>query len=286
MTDKECFIIMPITTPAEFIHAYRDDREHFLHVMKCIFVPAIEKAGFKPILPVIQGSEIIHGEIISNIESADLVLCDMSILNPNVFFELGIRTALNKPVCLVKDNLIEKVPFDTNIINYHLYSPDLSSWVVKDGIEKLASHIKECFSRSNNCNSLWRYFGLKSIATPPEKLNKEDGEFEYLNMQVEAIRKQLSEQSKVTQFSQDKNKEWIYYKDEQYKLNKFHLDEIINNLFSSYVINVNQIIPHKDSLGTTFIIAYEGDKHLPEELITELRNVEQKYGIKLDWVGS
>lgn len=58
MTDKECFIIMPITTPTDFISMYKDDCQHFLHVMQCLFKPAIEKAEFKPILPVVQGSEI------------------------------------------------------------------------------------------------------------------------------------------------------------------------------------------------------------------------------------
>lgn len=38
------------------------------------------------------------------VEEADMVLCDMSRLNANVFFELGIRTALDRPAALVKDD--------------------------------------------------------------------------------------------------------------------------------------------------------------------------------------
>ena len=37
---------------------YKDDCKRFLHVMQCLFKPPIEKAGSKPILPVVQGSEI------------------------------------------------------------------------------------------------------------------------------------------------------------------------------------------------------------------------------------
>ena len=47
--------------------------------------------------PTASGSDLIHAKIIKNLETADLVLCDMSALNPNVFFEFGMRTALNKP---------------------------------------------------------------------------------------------------------------------------------------------------------------------------------------------
>lgn len=70
----------------------------FVHIL---LIPAIKKAGFEPILQKTKGSELIHGEIIRNIESADFILCDTSVLNPDVFFELGIRTSLNKPVCIL-----------------------------------------------------------------------------------------------------------------------------------------------------------------------------------------
>ena len=114
MTD--CFIIMPITTPAHLVGDYSHDANHFQHVLEHLFQPAIREAGYEPIPPSARGSDLIHAEIISRIESADLVLCDMSTLNPNVFFELGIRTALDKPVCMVKDLLTTQVPFDTAVI--------------------------------------------------------------------------------------------------------------------------------------------------------------------------
>lgn len=162
MTDKKCFIIMPVTTPPELVSIYKGDSDHFLHVMEHLFIPAIKEAGFEPIRPITKGSDIIHGHIISNLKSSDLVLCDMSINNPNVFFELGIRTALNKSVCLVKDPFVEKVPFDVVPVNYHEYSPDLSTWKVEDEVDKLAKHIKNSFSENDNCNSLWKYFGNKA----------------------------------------------------------------------------------------------------------------------------
>jgi hypothetical protein len=138
MTDKKCFIIMPVSTPPGLVSVYKEDNDHFLHVMEHLFIPAIKEAGFEPIRPITKGSDIIHGHIISNLESSDLVLCDMSNNNPNVFFELGIRTALNKSICVVKDCFVEKVPFDVVPINYHVYSPDLFPWEVEDEVDKLA----------------------------------------------------------------------------------------------------------------------------------------------------
>src|SRR5947207_1642478 len=116
---RNCFIIMPISTPEPFVNLYGGDTTHFQHVLDYLFKPAINKVGLTPVPPIMEGSDIIHAEIIKKIEEAELVLCDISTLNANVFFELGIRTALDKPICIVKDNLTIVTPFDTSIINHH-----------------------------------------------------------------------------------------------------------------------------------------------------------------------
>lgn len=163
---------------------------------------------------------MIQGHIISNLESSDLVLCDMSIHNPNVFFELGIRTALNKPVCLVKDDITKDDPFDTAPINYSIYSSNLSGWVLKEEIKKLTNHIKDSFSKSNNYNSLWKYLGFKSFATPPDKLGGESDKIDYLidfvNSQFGVIKEQInalsSTKSSVLSTEIDKNSLKFRYK--------------------------------------------------------------------------
>jgi len=191
LVKKKCFIIMPISTPEEWLTKYSNDKNHFKHVLDHLLLPSLEKADLDPIPPIAKGSELIHGEIIKNIETAELVLCDMSILNPNVFFELGIRTALNKPVCLIKDEVTPKIPFDTTIINNHTYLNALNPWTLENEIENLANHIEESLKRSNDTNSLWKYFSLSSTAHPIESEKGIDGRIDYLTMQIEALRNQL-----------------------------------------------------------------------------------------------
>ncbi|HKU72631.1 MAG TPA: hypothetical protein VJR02_01810 [Pyrinomonadaceae bacterium] len=157
---KTCFIIMPISTPKDSVELYNGDADHFLHVLDCLFIPAIETCGLQAILPVVAGSEIIHGEIIKNLSSSDLVLCDISQLNANVFFEFGIRTALNKPVALVTDDTTMNIPFDTGIINYHRYNSSLQGWVIKSEINKLSEHINKTLESEPDKNNLWKYFGI------------------------------------------------------------------------------------------------------------------------------
>ncbi len=128
--EKTCFIIMPVTTPEAHLERYSDGPEHFRHVLECLLAPAAEEAGFDVVRPIAKGAVVIQAEIIKNLESADMVLCDMSCLNPNVLFEFGIRTALNKPVCVVRDELTDILPFDTAALNHHTYRSGLESWEI------------------------------------------------------------------------------------------------------------------------------------------------------------
>jgi hypothetical protein len=112
-----CVIAMPLTTPIEAIPVYGGDGDHFRHVLEHLFAPACEKAGYRPVRPSTRGAQLIHAEIVKHLEQSDLVLYDHSGHNPNVFFELGIRTALDRPVALVRDEKSEQLAFDTSILN-------------------------------------------------------------------------------------------------------------------------------------------------------------------------
>mgnify|MGYP000943479564 CR=1 FL=1 len=190
---------------------------------------------------------------------------------------------------------MEKVPFDTGIINYHVYLPDLSSWIVKDEIAKLSRHINESFTRSDNCNSLWKYFSLKSIATPSKKLEGNAGKIDYLTMQVEAIRRQLGETSdrKSSESSTD--------------LNAYRTKEILNNLKTSeeslheykwipnFWIDLRRLLSkHKITASDInvkvqsnpdgrlmLIIPREKIEIFTAETLKELRMLSESYGVEL-----
>lgn len=194
MTDKkDCFIIMPLTVSEHMMPLYRDGQEHFRHVLDYLFCPAIEKAGYSPKPPIAKGADFIHKEIVKNLETADIVLCDMSCLNPNVFFEYGIRTALNKPVCIVKDDKVMRVPFDTVVLNYHQYDSALDPWNLNIEKEKLTEHIKLSIERSGGENPLWKDFGMKFEAVPAKFENTADAKLDYIRLQIDSLGQWLSE---------------------------------------------------------------------------------------------
>ena len=178
-----CFIAMPISLLDIYADRYNDPK-HFKHVLDHLFTPALEAAGYKVVPPVVSGSDLIQAEIIRNLETCDLVLCDISTLNPNVFFELGIRTSLDRPLALVRDNFTVQIPFDTGSINAHTYDASLRPWTLPSEVEALTAHIQQVTERSGNRNALWRYFGLTQRASPAEIANPTDAKLDLLIDQV------------------------------------------------------------------------------------------------------
>lgn len=164
--DPTCFIAMPITTHEHEAKLY-DDPEHWDHVMEHLFVPAIKAAGYTPIRPAASGTDLIHSRIIQNLEQADFVLCDLSQSNANVFFELGVRTSLNKPIALVSDYKVP-LPFDTAGLNTLAYDSGLRPWSMEDQVEALRAHFTASVRTCAGKNPLWERFGLTMRAQTPE----------------------------------------------------------------------------------------------------------------------
>lgn len=188
---KTCFIAMPVRTTPRHAEVY-DDPEHWLHVMESLFVPAVEKAGFEPLRPVARGSHLIHAQIVQQLEQADMVLCDMSENNPNVFFELGVRTSVNKPVTLVRCDASVSIPFDVSGINTHTYNPSLKPWNITEEIEALADHITEAEASCAGTNPLWRQFGLTLTATEPTSdESKEEAMISIVSEQIAQLTHQV-----------------------------------------------------------------------------------------------
>jgi hypothetical protein len=182
---------MPITTPEALVAKYGGDEDHFAHVLAHLITPAIMTCGYDVIPPKAQGSDVIHANIIQNIEKADMLLCDMSALNANVFFELGVRTALNKPICLVKDDVTTFVPFDLGVINHHTYASALNVWELDREKEALVAHFKE--TQKNETNTLWKYFSISATAAPASvsKADKTD----FIIRQLDTMRDEMRELS-------------------------------------------------------------------------------------------
>lgn len=121
-----CFVMMPFAKPIG---------DHY----EKIFSPAILKAGMKPVRAdaEIFGAGKIMDQIWSGINAARVLVAELTTRNPNVFYELGLAHALNKPVVLISSNAGD-VPFDLTHIRVIYYDVTDPFWG-----EKLISKVAE-----------------------------------------------------------------------------------------------------------------------------------------------
>jgi hypothetical protein len=189
--ERECFTIMPITTPPHYVEL-TGDPDHFGHVMRHLHKPAIERAGYRFISPSVTNATIIQAQIIRHLETAELVLCDISYLNANVFFELGIRVALDRPVALVRDSLTADIPFDNAMMSCHTYDARLDPWILEDQITGLTEYIGE--AGANKQNAMWQYFGITRRAQEADPDDLEQQQFKQIFRELTELREMLRSQ--------------------------------------------------------------------------------------------
>jgi hypothetical protein len=90
---KTCFFIAPIGGSADFTRWHSD------RVLKFIVKPALRGQGYSQVRRADQIDEpgYITNQIIRQVADADLVIADLSFENPNVYYELSLRHALERP---------------------------------------------------------------------------------------------------------------------------------------------------------------------------------------------
>jgi hypothetical protein len=113
-----CFVLMPFKEP-------------FDTYFSVIYEPAVIAANLK----ARRGDSLfrpspIMADIWQMIQSAKVLVAELTGKNANVFYELGLAHALGKPVVLVSET-IEDVPFDLQPLRVILYDKSDPAWGVK-----------------------------------------------------------------------------------------------------------------------------------------------------------
>ncbi len=126
--DDSCFVVMSFAPP---IGSY----------FQKIYEPAIKKAGLRAVRADadIFGTGKIMDQIWAGINAAKVLVAELTTRNPNVFYELGLAHAKEKPVVLVSSNEGD-VPFDLKHIRVIYYDTTDPFWGQKL-IDKVAENI-------------------------------------------------------------------------------------------------------------------------------------------------
>jgi len=104
---KSCFVISPIGPTGSTI------REKADNVLNNLIMPVLNELGYK----VTRADKLdtpftITNDIVKHVDESDLVIAVISDHNPNVFYELAVRNAVEKPVILLSKEGDKESPFD------------------------------------------------------------------------------------------------------------------------------------------------------------------------------
>lgn len=135
MSKKVCFLVCPIGEEGSA------ERKRSDTVQKHFIKPVCDSLNFDVIrVDDVNGVDRIDSTIINYLETADLVIADMSDHNPNAFYEFGYRQALKLPLIPIIQKDFD-IPFDvTTLRTIHYVTDDLDK--VEEIKEKLVQTIK------------------------------------------------------------------------------------------------------------------------------------------------
>lgn len=103
---KTCFVISPIGEPDSEI------RERSNQMLRHVIRPSVESQGYEAVrADEIAEPGIITSQVIEHVVESPLVIADLTGSNANVFYELAVRHASQKPIIqLIQRG--ESIPFD------------------------------------------------------------------------------------------------------------------------------------------------------------------------------
>ena len=94
----------------------------------------------------VYGPGLIIGDVMRQIDEANLIIAEITPSNPNVYYEVGYAHARVKPMVLIADRSMEKLPFDLSPFRTLFYENSIDG---KRRIEEgLRKHIKASLDAS------------------------------------------------------------------------------------------------------------------------------------------
>ena len=124
----QAFVVMQFTDAFDAL--YRD-----------VIKPTCEKFGLTAVrADDIHKSGLIIDDIARSIEEASVIIADLTVDNPNVFYEVGYAHAIKKATILLSDRTRDKLPFDVSGFRTIFYDNTIGG---KSDVEaRLTAHLE------------------------------------------------------------------------------------------------------------------------------------------------
>jgi hypothetical protein len=153
--EKIAFIIAPIGPEGS------ETRRRIDGIASVLLRPVLDQLGYEVrFAHDIPQSGSIPKQIIESLDSAALVICDLTGLNPNVVYELAVRDARQKAVVLIAEDNTE-IPFDFKFQRVHFFKCDPKGLV--DFTDEFKRAVEKTMKLDSYDNPISDHFGYKNV---------------------------------------------------------------------------------------------------------------------------
>ena len=179
MAEREkCFVVMPFGVKPR--NDGTDRTYNFDKVYRVIIQRAIMNVGMQPIrADETEGSRVVHADMFKDLRDRPVVLVDLSLLNPNVLYELGIRHVMSPTgtVLMANEETVKKLPFDialSRTISYR-YDGEYMDW---DEVERVIPVLQASIEEARRGTPDSPVYAFLEQALSPSALKKDDAPVE------------------------------------------------------------------------------------------------------------
>lgn len=224
---KECFIITPIGSVGSEIFNKTEG------LIQSVLSPVLKKFGFIPIpAHYINKSGSINKQIIDKIVNCDLVIANLTGVNPNVMYELAIRHSFGKSIITMAERGT-KLPFD--IVDQRTLFYDDSMKGVDEIKPMLENAIEVCLSNDEVEQKISNpiYDALNQFAQIKSLPKEQQDGFEIILNKLDKLENDLYNNSKITtnqsQKISDTERDYIIFTLEIIENNKGSIESSLSN---------------------------------------------------------
>jgi hypothetical protein len=159
-----CFVIMPFGKKPDISGREID----FDVIYKDIIEPAIIEVGFEPVRADEEvNAGLIHKAMYERLMLSEFAIADLTIFNPNVYYELGVRHALRPQTTVLIAADASRLPFDVGHLYTLLYGLDEKAHP-KDATAARAALVKRLTDCQQHGEADSPLFKLLEGFKPPE----------------------------------------------------------------------------------------------------------------------
>jgi len=240
----KCFVVMPFGVKPR--NDGSDRTYNFDKVYRVIIQRAINNVKMQPLrADETEGSRIIHADMFKDLRDRPVVLVDLSLLNPNVLYELGIRHVMSPTgtVLMANEETIKRLPFDialSRTISYR-YDGEHLDW---DEVERVIPQLQAAIEEARRGTPDSPVYAFLEQVLSPSALKKDDSptdDGKNLNNDLDDYQKKFAEM-------------WIEKKD-TLNLDKL-IDEHSNSSFGARAIGYYGLLGKLDKPSQTKIAEF------------------------------